>query len=109
MGVMAGVLSVLLKMPIDIRPYFYHPEKGWLWLAFFIMLSGTVFLQLSLSYCSATYTGLVEIIYVAIIPLAAYFLFGQKQWSPSILIGGAIMAVGLMVVMVGQASGGKGN
>lgn len=102
--ILAGLcVSAALKSPVDFLPYFNHTQKFWFWLAPLLTIMASGFLHLSLRYTNATYTGLVDIIYVLLIPIFAYLLFGQKQWSPHILVGGAVMIVGLVIIVLGQA------
>lgn len=110
-GLMAQGLSLLgaalftalvMKSPVDITPFFDHPDKAWLWSVVGIGIFASSALHLSLKYNSATYTGLVEILYVILIPFFAYLFFGQKQLNPSMMIGGALMLVGAVVVMIGR-------
>jgi drug/metabolite transporter (DMT)-like permease len=94
--------SFLLKTPIDFTPFFNHPQKIWFWVVPVTVIFASCFLHLSLKYNSATYTGLVEILYVILIPMFAYLLFGQKQVNLSMLIGGALMLSGIGFVVYGQ-------
>lgn len=98
----AVLCSVILKAPIDFTPFFEHPQKIWFWVVPCAVIFASSFLHLSLRYNSATYTGLVEILYVILIPLAAYVLFGQKQLNASMMMGGALMLSGIGFVVYGQ-------
>jgi drug/metabolite transporter (DMT)-like permease len=94
--------SFLLKTPIDFAPFFEHPQRIWFWVVPVTVIFASCFLHLSLKYNSATYTGLVEILYVLLIPIFAYLLFGQKQLNTSMIIGGALMLSGIGFVVYGQ-------
>ena len=110
-GLMAQALGMVgasliscwfLKSPIDFAPFFEHPQRVWFWVVPITVIFASCFLHMSLKLNSATYTGLVEIIYVILIPIFAYLLFGQKQLNTSMLIGGALMLVGIGFVFHGQ-------
>ncbi len=103
-GIVAAglLLSAALKLPIDFSPLLSHPQKFWFWLVPVTVLIASLALHLSLKLNSATYTGLVEILYVILIPLFAYMFFGQNQLNTPILIGGALMLVGVGFVFYGQ-------
>ncbi len=98
----AWLASLILKTPIDFMPFFTHPEKLWLWSVPLVVVVASFFLHLSLKLNSATYTGLVEILYVILIPLFAYLLFGQKQLNVPMIIGGMLMLSGIGFVVYGQ-------
>ncbi|MDX1921959.1 MAG: hypothetical protein SFW65_02375 [Alphaproteobacteria bacterium] len=98
----AVLVSLLLKSPIDFTPFFTHEHKPWLWSVPLAVIVASSFLHLSLKLNSATYTGLVEILYVILIPLFAYLLFGQKQLNTSMVIGGLLMLSGIGFVVYGQ-------
>ncbi|NDE90258.1 MAG: hypothetical protein EB059_03850 [Alphaproteobacteria bacterium] len=101
--IIAGfIVSLLLNEKIDFTPFFTHPQRGWFWISPTIALLATIALQVSLKFNSATYTGLAELIYVILIPIFAYFLFGQKQLNTTMLIGGALMLCGVGFVVYGQ-------
>ncbi len=101
--VVAGFLTrFLLKTPIDFMPFFEHPEKFWFWLAPAAVIFASIFLHLSLKMNSATYTGLMEILYVIFIPIFVYWFFSQNQINLPILIGGALMLAGVSFVFYGQ-------
>jgi drug/metabolite transporter (DMT)-like permease len=94
--------SFLLKAPIDFAPFVTHEHKVWFWAVPLVVILASCFLHLSLQMNSATYTGLVEILYVVLIPIFAYVLFGQKQLNMPMLIGGALMLSGIGFVIYGQ-------
>ena len=94
--------SWVMSMPIDFTPFFTHPEKFWFWVVPVAVLIASVALHLSLKMNSATYTGLVEILYVILIPLLTYLFFGQNQINTPMLIGGALMLAGVGFVFYGQ-------
>jgi drug/metabolite transporter (DMT)-like permease len=96
------VAAYLLKSPIDFAPFFDHPQRFWFWLVPIAVIFASCFLHMSLKLNSATYTGLVEILYVILIPIFAYVLFGQRQLNTSMIIGGALMLVGIGFVFYGQ-------
>jgi drug/metabolite transporter (DMT)-like permease len=101
--VTAGFLTHwILKTPIDFTPFFAHPEKFWFWLAPAAVVFASMFLHLSLKMNSASYTGLAEMLYVIFIPIFAYLFFGHKELNLSMLIGGALMLVGVGFVFYGQ-------
>ena len=101
--VAAGFLTAwVMKTPIDFSPFLSHPQKFWFWVVPVAVLVASVALHLSLKMNSATYTGLIEILYVVLIPLLTYLFFGQNQINTPVLIGGALMLVGVGFVFYGQ-------
>ncbi len=98
----AWLANVLLKSPLDFAPFFSHAQKWWFWSVPVAVVFASCFLHLSLKLNSATYTGLVEILYVILIPLFAYLFFGQKQLNLSMIIGGLLMLSGIGFVVYGQ-------
>jgi drug/metabolite transporter (DMT)-like permease len=91
--------AFLFKEPIDFSPYFNHPQRFWLWAVILISTLGVVALHMSLRATNATYTALIESLYLVLAPLFAYLLFQEKQWSTSTLIGGAFILVGIAFIM----------
>ena len=102
MMVAAFVTSFVLNTPIDFSPYVASSGKFLLWVVPVAVMFASALLHLSLKYNSATYTGLVEILYVILIPVLAYLFFGQKQLNLPMLIGGALMLSGIGFVVYGQ-------
>ena len=101
--VVAGLLvSAAMGMQIDFTPFITHSEKFWFWLAPVAVVVASTFLHLSLKMNSATYTGLIEMLYVVLIPIFTYLFFGQKQFNTPMLIGGVLMLVGVGFVFYGQ-------
>lgn len=98
----AALAGAMLKSPIDFTPFFSHPEKLWFWSVPVAVIFASCFLHMSLKLNSATYTGLVEILYVILIPLFAYLFFGQKQLNLPMIIGGMLMLSGIGFVVYGQ-------
>lgn len=98
----ALIISMVLKTPIDFSPFVTHPQKMWFIIVIGVGILASASLHLSLKFNTATYTGLVEILYVILIPLFAYLFFGQKQLNLSMMIGGALMLSGAAVIIIGQ-------
>jgi drug/metabolite transporter (DMT)-like permease len=51
---------------------------------------------------NATYAAIGEVSYPLFVPIFAYLLFGTKDWSMSTLIGGALILLGVYILIIGK-------
>ena len=99
----AALIGIVYKTPPDFTPFFSEPKNLWLWAALPSTMLAASFLHLGIKNVSPSYAAIAEVAYVIFTPVFAYVLFGQKQWSPSMLIGAAFIFIGLFIVVFGQA------
>lgn len=57
---------------------------------------------LVLKHVSPTYAAIGEVAYPLFVPVFAYLLFREKQWDATTVIGGALIFVGLFILIWGQ-------
>lgn len=50
-----------------------------------------------------TYAAIGEVAYPVFVPLFAWLMFRDKQWDTPTLIGGAVVFVGLFIIVYGKA------
>ncbi len=59
-----------------------------------------------MKHINPTYAAIGEVAYPVFMPLFAWFLFRDKQWDTATLVGGALVFVGLFIIIYSKT--GKG-
>jgi len=100
--VVAFLIGLIYKTPLDFTPYLTSPDRFWLWFAPLCAMGGMGFLHLGIKHVSSSYAALAEIGYVVLTPVFAYLLFKQKHLNSTMIIGAVIILIGTAFVVVGQ-------
>lgn len=101
-SVLMGLIAwMLVKEPGDILSPF-KTEGLYFFGALICSAIAGFFTLLVLKHVSATYAAIGEIAYPLFVPLFAWLLFREKQWDASTVIGGALIFLGLAILIYGQ-------
>lgn len=102
MILMALILPVTGMPSIDIQSAIQPQVIGFVIFALVLARLADVTILSSIQYINATYAATIEICYVLFVPVFSYIIFGYRNFNLTTLFGGAIIFIGVLIVIRGQ-------
>ena len=102
MILMALILPVAGMPSIDVQSALQPQVIGFVIFALVLARLADVTILSSIKYINATYAATIEICYVLFVPVFSYIIFGYRNFNLTTLFGGAIIFIGVLIVIRGQ-------
>ncbi len=102
----AAVVVTLNKDTINLSAPLQDKQLGlWILVSALASFGGWIFTLLSIQNISPTFAAMAEVVYPVFVPVFAYWLFAEKQWDNSTIFGGALIFIGLAIMIYGKSRG----
>lgn len=94
-----SAISYFTTMKKDLQVLVTEPNILWLTIAeVVVVLLASFFIVSSIRFKNATVAGIVELIYPLFTILFTWFLFSQNHLNLSVIVGGALILIGVLII-----------
>ncbi|WED43264.1 DMT family transporter [Legionella cardiaca] len=100
-GFLFFIISYFTSFRRDLALLIAEPTVLWLTITeIIIVIAASFFIVCSIQFKNATLAGIIELIYPLFIILFTWLLFGENHVDLSVIIGGALIFIGVLVISI---------